>query len=217
MVRASLIVSFVAAAAAAASGATKQRGWRTRTGAAPPPVASFEPLRYIGRWYQVYGDLSGEFYESRYCVVADYGVFANGTVSVRNRERASSVTGAETDILGWAAVNFTSLNTANGALVVNLHGVPVPAPYDIILLGPKTYGQFGSYQYAVVSDQLEISLFVLARDVNEFYAKYNQTVYDELEALGYDTWLNDPIQTFQDGCPVYTELDLSNCNSENGR
>jgi len=136
---------------------------------------------------------------------------------VRNRERASSVTGAETDILGWAAVNFTSLNTANGALVVNLHGVPVPAPYDIILLGPKTYGQFGSYQYAVVSDQLEISLFVLARDVNEFYAKYNQTVYDELEALGYDTWLNDPIQTFQDGCPVYTELDLSNCNSENGR
>ena len=51
MVRASLIVSFAAAAAAAAtaSGATKQRGWRTRTGAAPPPVASFEPLRYVSR------------------------------------------------------------------------------------------------------------------------------------------------------------------------
>ena len=154
-------------------------------------------------------DLTGEFYESRYCVVADYGVFANSTVAVRNRERAGSVTGAETDILGWAAINRTTLNTASGALQVNLNGVPFPAPYDIILLGPASYGPLGAYQYAVVSDQLEFSLFVLARDPADFNRRYNATVFTELEALGFDTILNTPIQTFQDGCPTYIETDLS--------
>jgi hypothetical protein len=128
------LLALCAIAASVAAG----RQWKTRTGAAPPPVAAFEPLRYIGRWFQMYGvrdrlarrgaalcgrsyrpspppstapphrtlfpprqDLTGEFYESRYCVVADYGVFSNSTVSVRNRERKGSVTGAETDILGW--------------------------------------------------------------------------------------------------------------------
>ena len=114
-------------------------------------------------------------------------------------------------------MNRTTLNTASGALTVNLDGVPFPAPYDIILLGPATYGPFGAYQYAVVSDQLEFSLFVLARDVAEFNQKYNQTVFDELEKLGFDTIINSPIPTIQVGCPTYIETDLSNCNSENGR
>lgn len=35
-----------------------------------------------------------------YCVVTDYGVFANGTVSVRNRQRDGGVTGAYNGILG---------------------------------------------------------------------------------------------------------------------
>jgi predicted transcriptional regulator len=56
----------------------------------------------------------------------------------------------------------------------------------------------------------------LARDVNEFNAKYNQTVFDELEKLGFDTLLNTPIPTFQAGCPEYSETDLSYCNGEFG-
>jgi len=148
--------------------------------------------------------------------VADYGIFANSTVSVRNRERAGSVTGAETDILGWAGATFTSLNEASGALVVNLNGVPVPAPYDIILLGPANVPPFGSYAWAVVSDPFELSLFVLARNATTFNALYNATVFDELEKLGFNTLLNTPIPTFQDGCPEYTTRDLASCDGEFG-
>ena len=147
---------------------------------------------------------------------SDYGLFANWTVSVRNRERQKSVTGAETDILGYAIANRTGLDEVSGGLAVILTGVPVPAPYDVILLGEPTFGDYGTYQWAVVSDPFELSLFVLARDVAEFNAKYNQTVFDELEKLGFDTLLNTPIPTVQAGCPVYSETDLSYCNGEFG-
>lgn len=126
------------------------------------------------------------------------------------------MTGKETDILGNADVTFTSLNQANGALVVHLTGVPVPAPYDIILLGPADVAPFGSYAWAVVSDPFELSLFVLARNITTFYAKYNATVFQELEALGFDTFLNTPIPTIQDGCPEYTTQDLAACDGEFG-
>ncbi len=138
---------------------------------------------------QVYQDVSTDVFESQYCVVADYGVFANGTISVRNRQRDGSVNGAYNGILGWAALNNrTGLTTADGSLSVFLQ-LPapapqgIPAPYDIILLGPSTHGEFGAYEYAVVSDPFEISLFVLARDVDDFYKNYNATVFAELKAL----------------------------------
>ncbi len=128
-----------------------------------PPLPSLLPhfcvpsprlLRYIGRWYQVYADLATTAFESNYCVVADYGVFANGTVSVRNRDRLGSVTGAQNGILGWASINNrTGLTTSDGSLSVYLQ-VPPPAPqgfaapYDVVLLGPMSYGPLGLYEYA---------------------------------------------------------------------
>ena len=91
-------------------------------------VPEVELLRYVGRWFQVYADLETSLFESRFCVVADYGVFANGTVSVRNRQRDGSVTGAYNGILGWAALNNrTGLATADGSLSVHLQ-LPAPAP-----------------------------------------------------------------------------------------
>ena len=162
----------------------------------------------------MYDDLTA-VYESRFCVTADYGLFANGTVSVRNRER-DSVMGKETDILGWAEATFTSINEVAGSLAVFLTGVPVPAPYDVILLGPPTNGPFGRYEWAVVSDPFELSLFVLARNTTVFNLYYNKTVFLTLEALGFDTFLNTPTPTVQDGCPEYSETDLALCNGEFG-
>lgn len=92
----------------------------------------------------------------------DYGLFANNTISVRNRQRDKSVTGAFNGILGYAVQNnITGLGKSDGSLSVYLQ-LPapapqgIPAPYDIILLGPATYGPYGLYQYAVVSDPLEV-------------------------------------------------------------
>ncbi len=89
----------------------------------------------------------------------------------------------------------------------------IPAPYDIILLGPESYGPYGAYEYAVVSDPFEISLFVLVRDVKTYFKKYNATVFSELEALGFTRFINKPRLTTQDGCPEYSETDLWTCDA----
>lgn len=142
-----------------------------------------------------------------------------------------NVTGEQNGILGWGGINNrTGLNTVRGDLTVNLQipgsrGPPFPAPYDVILLGPSTFGEFGQCayacirvqapgflcpeycsflckltrpspflptypnppadEYAVVSDFLELTLFVLARNYTDFFDKYNKTVIETLEADGY--------------------------------
>ncbi len=166
----------------------------------------------------MYSDLETSLFESKYCVTTDYGVFANGTISVRNRQRDGSVTGPTNGILGWAGLNNrTGLGTSDGSLSVYLQ-LPapapqgIPAPYDIILLGPATYGEFGLYQYAVVSDPLEISLFVLARDVVDYFVNYNTTVMETLRADGFINPVNEPRPTQQEGCPAFSETDLDTCD-----
>jgi len=152
------------------------------------------------------------------CVVTDYGLFANNTVSVRNRQRDGSVTGTYNGILGWAGLNNrTGLATSDGSLSVYLQIPPpgpqgIPAPYDIILLGPATYGPYGLYQYAVVSDPLEVSLFVLARDVDLYYGQFNATVMETLEKDGFLNPINKPVMTIQQGCTPYSETDLWSCD-----
>jgi len=152
------------------------------------------------------------------CVVTDYGLFANGTVSVRNRQRDGSVTGAYNGILGWAGLNNrTGLATSDGSLSVYLQIPPpgpqgIAAPYDIILLGPPTYGPFGLYQYAVVSDPLEVSLFVLTRDVDTFFAQYNATVMETLRKDGFINPINEPRMTIQQGCAEFSDRDLDTCD-----
>lgn len=100
--------------------------------AAVDPVPELNPLSYIGRWYQMYSDLASSLIESRFCVTADYGVFPNITVSVRNEERTNSPTGPFKQILGYA----TLTPGQPGELDVYLQGVPVPAPYWVVGLGP---------------------------------------------------------------------------------
>ena len=160
-----------------------------------------------------------DVFESDYCVVADYGLFANGTISVRNRQRDKSVTGTYDGILGWAALNNrTGTHTADGSLSVYLQ-LPapapqgIPAPYDIIMLGPMSFGPFGAYEYAVVSDPFEISLFVLARDVKTYFQLYNATVFAQLEEWGFKHFINKPQMTIQDGCAEFSETDLDTCVS----
>jgi len=163
------------------------------------PVPVLNPLQYIGRWFQVYSDLASSLIESRFCVTADYGVFPNITVSVRNEERVNSVDGAYKQILGFAT--FTP--DAPGELSVYLQGVPVPAPYWVLSLGPES--PEGLYDYAIVSDPFDAFLFVLTRNVTRFYNLYNASVYPQLLALGFDTPLNMPVPTIHDGC-VYGPL-----------
>jgi lipocalin len=178
-----LFASFAAAAAAA--------------GGPPVPVPELNRAGYIGHWAQVYSDLVVEatFENRSFCVTADYGVNPNGTVSVLNRERLGGVNGPVQEVYGWAA--GAAAGEPAGQLTVHLQTAPFPAPYWILALGPNTTGQ---YAWSIVSDPFRATLFVLARNVSEFYETWNTDVLDFLEENGFtETW-NVPIETVQDGC-----------------
>jgi hypothetical protein len=67
-----------------------------------------------------------------------------------------------------------------------------------VLLGPTNPN--GQYDWAVVSDQDAISLFVLARNVTEFVTNYQASVLNRLNGLGFNQFWNTPIPTLQTGC-----------------
>ena len=54
------------------------------------------------------------------------------------------------------------------------------------------------YDYAIVTDNLGLTLYVLGRDVNQFNIKYNSDVLDKLDALGFNGELKKPIPTYQE-------------------
>ena len=171
------------------------------------PVTDFQPEAYLGRWYQTYSDLAVDatFENSSYCVTADYSMNDNGTIAVENRERQFSVNGPERRILGWAepATNDSAL----GEYTVHLQTTnsAFGAPYWIYDLGPQQdYGENQTqYAYAIVSDPLDLTLFVLARNVTEFHEVWEPAVLARLEANGFNSWLNSPIATVQEGCSYF--------------
>ncbi len=95
---------------------------------------------------------------------------------------------------GWAEATDPS---QPAALTVHLQGVPFPAPYWVVLLGPTINNQ---YDWAVVSDEFAISLFVLARNVTEFQANYQASVLNRLNGLGFNQFYNTPIPIPQTDC-----------------
>ena len=162
-------------------------------------VPELNTTAYLGRWYQMYSDLIVEatFENASLCDTADYGLWPNGTISVWNRERQYAVDGPERQIFGWAAQDNNS--TEPGQLTVHLQTTGFGAPYWVYELGPATYN--GSlYEYSIVSDPFKATLFVLARNVSEFYTRWAANVSATLESLGFTGWLNSPLKTTQLGC-----------------
>lgn len=164
-------------------------------------VTQVNQTQYLGHWYQVYSDLAVDltFENSSYCDTADYGLFPNGTISVWNRERQYSVKGPERQIFGWASL----ANPENpGELTVHLETTQFPAPYWIYQLGPATYnGSF--YEYSIVSDPFKATLFVLARNVTDFFQTWNESVMEWLSQNGFTYLWNQPILTVQKGCEPF--------------
>ena len=149
---------------------------------------------YLGKWYQVYSDnfVANSFEKDASCVQATYGLYAPNNISVYNQQVNKD--GTKQSISGYA---FISDNEYPRKLTVNLNGGSGNAPYWIYDLGPV---EEEKYQYAIVSDQFKVSLFVLARNVNKFYQKYNENVLQQLKDLGFDKNRNKPITTNQKNC-----------------
>lgn len=171
------------------------------TAAFAQTVPELNQTQYLGRWYQVYSDAAVyiTFENSSYCDTADYGVNPNGTISVLNRERQYGPSGPERIINGWAAVDSTA---EPGQLTVHLQTVEFPAPYWVYQLGPATYNG-NQYQYAVVSDPLKFTLFVLARNVTTFMTTWSASVLAYLQDNGFTGLFNTPLLTPQTNCTYW--------------
>jgi lipocalin len=92
------------------------------------------------------------------CIAAHYGVNANGTVSVNNTALVGGVQSSQVyQILGWAQASRPQYPAE---LTVSLQGVPFPAPLWWLATSDNSTGR---YEWAVGSDPLCATLFVLTR------------------------------------------------------
>jgi apolipoprotein D and lipocalin family protein len=140
----------------------------------PDTVSNLDINKYVGNWYQIYGAPTNVIFQGYgKCITAEYGLLENGNVSVLNSQLNSK--DELEQISGYAY--YTNISEP-GKLTVHLDGVPVDSPYWVVKLGEVVNEQ---YQYTIISVPSGISLWVLARDVNQFYNNYDEEVLTYLD------------------------------------
>lgn len=159
---------------------------------------------YEGNWYQMYADkfVYQTFEKNLYCGTATYKDQGAGNLTVHNYQTLGSPTGAADTIDGYA---YQEDPNEPGKLEVyfpnpDQRSRPKPAPYYILQLGPKNSD--GKYEWSIVSDKISFALFVLARDVDTFWDKYDVEVQGILKDLGFSGY-TAPVATYQGDDCVY--------------
>lgn len=169
----------------------------------PDVVNELDVEQYLGNWYQIYGAPTNVIFQGYgECLTAEYGLLDNGDVSVLNSQINSDYELEQ--ISGYAYYTNTS---EPGKLSVHLDGVPVDSPYWVVKLGEELNGQ---YQYSIISVPSGVSLWVLARNIEDFYDKYDEEVKEYLNenSFKYETIIQD------DSCEYYFTSSEAKYNSE---
>ncbi len=149
---------------------------------------------YTGKWLQVYENkFDMLFLGKSKCASANYNLINSNNVSVYNEQ--ISLNNELESISGYA---YYKNNDTGGYLTVRLDG-QMEAPYWVIELGPIVDNL---YDYAIVSDNLKMSLFVLVRDVKRFYKDYDIDVLKSLSEFGFTKIYNKPIRMSQINCNI---------------
>ena len=152
----------------------------------PECVNKLDINKYLGNWYQVYGAPTNVIFQGYgECLTAQYELIDDGYVSVLNSQINSN--NELEQISGYAY--YTNISEP-GKLTVHLDGTPVDAPYWVVNLGEIINEQ---YQYSIISVPSGISLWVITRDVNNFYEKYDKEVkhYLDNNNFKYETIVQD--------------------------
>jgi len=155
----------------------------------------FEIEKYYGKWYQVYSNLLIQelFEKGSRCIFAIYQPLNHDKISVYNQQITSQ--NEIESIQGYATIP-----DSKNPLHLEVHFPSVGqrgAPYWIYELGPVEHEQ---YQYAIVSDPQQRTLYVLARNVDQFMKRYNKKVLQQLKDLGFTQPYNKPQLTNQEYC-----------------
>merc|ERR1712170_145379 len=132
-------------------------------------VEELDITKYIGRWYQTYGNRYGwlTYGDDAVCNTATYRPIDEGTISVLNHNREEP-----------------------GKFYLFLEGVPFRGDYWVLRLGPVVDDM---YDYSVVTNADYSTLFVLARDVNRFAELYETEVLAFLAEAGFNGYWTRPI------------------------
>jgi len=156
------------------------------------PLSSLDLPLYMGRWYQVYKDnFDKTFQGDGTCSVADYGLLSSN-VTVLNSQLDKD--GTVNQISGYA---FYNQGHSGGELTVMLDGMSRSTPYWVIEIGPVVNEQ---YDYSIVTDNNQVSLFVLTRNVSRYYDLYDKSVQKNLFNYGFNKVFNKPIIMDQINC-----------------
>jgi apolipoprotein D and lipocalin family protein len=147
-------------------------------GPVPETVSRVDLDRYVGRWYEIASNAAG-FNDDLVDVTADYAARTDGQIDVLNRGIQGAPGGAEQTIEGVARVVDTSTNAKLGVRFPSVLGGIFEGEYWIVALG-------ADYGYAVVTDSLQYTLFVLSRTPTMAQARY-QAILDELAAKQINT------------------------------
>jgi lipocalin len=144
----------------------------------PVTVPELDVDKYTGRWYQVLQAPTNTIFQGEgTCLTADYGLNANGTVSVLNAQVDKN--GNLEEISGYAYYKNAS---EAGKLTVYLQGTPFDGPYWVVKLGEEKNME---YQYSIITVPSQISLWVIVRNVNDYTKYYETEITNYLNAQKY--------------------------------
>jgi len=146
---------------------------------APPETVAFVDVeKYMGLWYEI-ASYPQFFNQGLVGTTAEYTLLDDGRVEVFNRGFQDDFSGPESNITGYATVKDTTTNAKLDVRFPSVLGGLIPGPYWIIDLDDV------DYTYAVVSDPLRSTLFILSRTPT-----VDQTFLDDLiadlAARGFD-------------------------------
>ena len=137
-------------------------------------VSELDLPKYMGHWHQVYAaPFDYVFQGYGKCITADYEITGSNNVSVLNAQYNRNDEYEE--IKGYA---FYKNISEPGQLSVYLEGTPVIAPYWVLHLGDVENNE---YQYSIISVPEGPSLWVLTRNIDDFYKLYDEDVRGVLD------------------------------------
>ncbi|RPJ32789.1 MAG: lipocalin [Verrucomicrobiaceae bacterium] len=146
---------------------------------APPTAEHVDLARYTGRWHEI-ARLPAPFQKDDEAAIADYGMNADGTVSVHNI--AVRRDGSQRGIKGSAKVLNPPANTKLAVRFDTWFGPLIPVPEDgnywILHVDER-------YQEAIVGTPDRKFLWLLAR-TPEISAQRKAALVAKAEALGFE-------------------------------
>ena len=148
-------------------------------GPEPETVPWVDISRYVGLWHEIATN-PVFFNKNLVGVTAEYGVISDNQVSVLNTGYVGSLDGRKKSITGKATVVDSATNSK---LQVRFDRFPVslfPGNYWIVLLDDE------NYEYAVVTDNRQSTMFVLSREPFMTQERYDM-ILAALKAKNIDT------------------------------